>query len=199
MRKSLRYSPLIALLAIFALPQPCLACYCIPPPTPAEGLTKADAVFRGRVIATPSWPPLSGYVRRDIAFRVETSWKGQVAPEVLVVDGWGAATSTCTYQLESGVEYLVYARADREGTLSVEVCNRTRPVSEAADDLRALGPGTPIGDSATPSSPQTGGSVGTLLPPIGAGLLGTLASAGLALRSRRVWRALGERDRPTGD
>ncbi|MBI3978325.1 MAG: hypothetical protein HY331_09080 [Chloroflexi bacterium] len=131
----------VVLLSILLLPQPVAACSCIPH-TPAQGLERAAAVFRGHALP-PSWwtfPP--GAVR----FQVNTRWKGSVG-SVVDID---PVTGSCHYPFAPGVEYVVYAyvvRADYPPPwrhLETYVCSRTAPVNKATEDLSVLGPGTPV-------------------------------------------------------
>src|SRR6185503_15210753 len=46
----------------------------------------------------------------------------------------GLGDSDCGYNFRLGGQYLVYAYGD-EDKLATGICSRTRPVSEAADDL----------------------------------------------------------------
>lgn len=172
MRKPLRYSPLIALLTVLALPQTCLACSCAVMEAPTTALTRAPAVFRGRAIGISSeqdWSrgSLSHYQR--VTFRVDESWKGPTTHEVVVFTSLG--DSVCGYPFVQGEDYLVYAfntssPSGLPAGLGTGICNRTRPLNSAADDLHALGPGTPIeepppsqvgdvGDAQSGTSPGT--------------------------------------------
>ncbi len=102
----------IGLLGVFALPQPCAACSCTPPPSPAQALVRADAVFRGRVVAVErEWsnllPARGRYQYQRVTFEVDTNWKGPVARRVVVFTGTGQGD--CGYGFQQGVEYVVYA------------------------------------------------------------------------------------------
>jgi hypothetical protein len=99
------------------------ACTCAPPRTPLADLAAHPVVFRGRVIHAETRPQ-----GQDVYFAVTRIWKG--LPDPLQV---ASTLFNCARQLEPGAEYLVYG--------PLVACNRTRLLSEAAEDLAALGPG----------------------------------------------------------
>jgi hypothetical protein len=147
-----------ALAVLFALPQTCFACSCIAPPPPTEAAADAVAVFQGEVIRVEQVRGATGAEHRRVTLRVSKVWKGTITAETIVYTGSGDAN--CGIAFQQGTEYVIYANAsngtDFWGTpansLVTGLCDRTRPVAEAADDLAALGPGQPP----TPSLPNTG-------------------------------------------
>jgi hypothetical protein len=115
-----------------------LACTCAQPASVQEGLKQADAVFLGLVERFE----LKGSGRLA-TFRVHTVWKGPEASRVRVSTGGG--DGDCGYHFIVGVKYLVFARHGHWNTLQTNICTRTKQASgEAVDDLKALGPGTPV-------------------------------------------------------
>jgi hypothetical protein len=57
----------------------------------------------------------------------------------------GGGDGDCGYHFIVGVKYLVFARQDAWNTLQTNICTLTKQASgEAVDDLKALGPGTPV-------------------------------------------------------
>lgn len=127
-----------------------LACSCVKP-TPDEALRWADAVFAGRVIAEgkvgwwPGWirfkwsPPFiertDAFYESRMVFEVTTVWKGDIFAKTSVVD-----VSPCGYGFDHGGEYLVYAKRF-EGGLVTGACCRNNKLSNAGEDLAALGAG----------------------------------------------------------
>jgi len=184
---------------LFALPQVCFACSCVPPGPPLEELARASAVFRGKVVAIDQL----GAVKR-INVQVTTVWKGSVTSETLIQTSGDSAA--CGFPFEVGSEYLIYANATATTSanerpvapLSTYLCSRTQLASRATDDFGALGPG----QAPTPGLPNTGGGVVTagaerMIP--GELLIGGAILAFLAVlqRSRSTGRvARGERLRP---
>ena len=123
-------------------------CSCAPMPTPEEQLRNTDRAYVGQIIGfeklaqgIPLTVASSG--KEDewlpdeirILFRVSESWKG-VRDSLVVVrtSFWGPA---CGYPFASDGEYLVYDYR-RGGHYETNDCTRTRPLSQASDDLAYL-------------------------------------------------------------
>ena len=68
--------------------------------------------------------------------RVTTAWKGIAGERVRVIGGLGRGD--CGFVFRRDVEYLVYGRASESGDLVASICSRTRPVSDAEEDLAIL-------------------------------------------------------------
>jgi hypothetical protein len=109
------------------------ACRCPPPPPPEESMAKSTAVFVGRAVSVER----EGGTRVSVKFAVDRTWKGDDAKEVVVV----TPTNSCGRTFEKGKQYMVYATADEGGTLGTNLCDRTMPHEQAADDMKALGEG----------------------------------------------------------
>ena len=90
----------------------------------------STAVFSGRLIQAQK--AVEG--KQELAFRVSESWKGATPTEttLLYENPSGCATTVFV----AGKEYVVYAWGDKP--LRVSHCTRTRPRSDAADDLALL-------------------------------------------------------------
>ncbi len=73
-----------------------------------------------------------GYYGVGVTFRVEQYWKG-VRSHVIVVH---TRLWCCNPTLDKGRRYLVYAVGKKLET----GCTRTRPITDADEDLRELGP-----------------------------------------------------------
>ena len=153
---------LIALLA--AALEPVWACSCAPKSEPpCQAAWNYSAVFTGTVIdiadpapappqtvapkavgpliyypstkATPT--PLTGpkrVVRMQIAEVLTGVDPGQKEIEILTGMGGG----DCGYSFQSGVDYIVYAYKNSEGRLETGICSRTRPLTQAAEDVAYL-------------------------------------------------------------
>jgi hypothetical protein len=133
----------VLLCTIFVAPD-ALACSCIPPGPPADELQKAAAVFAGEVVRMTGG---EGEGTVTVTFRVSKVWKGP-QERTLVVTTPGSSAS-CGVSFEEGKSYLVYAHGE-EGELMVNLCSRTAALSDATEDLAALGEGT-----APPAGPET--------------------------------------------
>jgi hypothetical protein len=147
----------VALAALFALPQVCFACSCLPPGSPLEERERSSAVFRGTVVAIDQ---IGGVLRARV--QVATVWKGSVTAETLIQTNNNSAA--CGFPFQIGGEYLIYAdttatentAAQPVAPFTASLCSRTQPISQAAGDLAALGPGQPP----SPGLPNTGAGIG---------------------------------------
>ena len=114
------------------------------------GTGESDVVFMGTVVSVREYERDDGLLSSTdpttVEFSVRTVWKGTVSqPMFLTTRRW---SESCGYPFLEGVTYVVYSR---DG-LTVSLCSRTRPFSEATDDLIELGPGqVPMSDATTPN------------------------------------------------
>jgi hypothetical protein len=98
---------------------------------------EASAVFSGRVVELIR--PADAHFFR-VRFHVDRVWKGSVAAEAIVETGLGSGD--CGYSFSKDETYLVYAYSGESGgPLGTNICQRTRLLSAAAADTRALGRG----------------------------------------------------------
>ena len=150
------------------VPRPAYACYCVEPYSTVEALNSASTVFSGRVVSVGEYGG-QGELRSHtdqvvVEFEVGTFWKGDDRPTVyLTTPGSG---SSCGPGFVEDVEYLVYS----EDGVQVSICSRIRRLSEASDDLAALGEGRSVAsgrDDPTSAEPETSDSK---VPGIGCGL-----------------------------
>jgi hypothetical protein len=115
------------------------ACRCLPSGPPCQAAWDADAIFTGTVRAVDHVTETVGsgvrvvdtIVRFEIQQPILNMSEGSVE---LVNEGM----STCSYRFNEGQRYLVYARKREDGRLMAGICSRTRPLAEAAEDLRFL-------------------------------------------------------------
>ncbi|MGC1903718.1 MAG: hypothetical protein WA715_07865 [Candidatus Acidiferrum sp.] len=139
--KSLFRAGLLTLLFCGLLPNRTFACDCADPGPPCKAFANTPVVFAGRVvkIATISLKAPSGdfYEDRLIFLEVERSYRGSVGGTAEVVTG--SVSTECGYDFRQGEHDLVYAYPHpQSGKLYTGICQRTRPISEAGDDLDYL-------------------------------------------------------------
>ena len=112
----------------------------------------SDAVFSGEVVSIEPGERAANVSPSSlglVTFEVEDSWKGALEGAVDVY-GHGPGAS-CGIKFDEGKSYLVYARRSGGGdTLQTGLCDSTKPLEQAENDLRLLG--SPGG-----SLPGTGG------------------------------------------
>ena len=167
------------------IPQRADACSCAAPPPPKEAAAAAAAVFEGRVESVSAGDPANP---RKVVLHVVRSFKGDLTKEriELTTAAHGAA---CGYGFEAGKSYLVYAN-EHQGALQTNLCSRTRPISEADEDVQALGMGAtpvdPTGPGATPEpdkkdKPARGGCAGCGVGTVGSDAWSATAALGLVL------------------
>ncbi len=120
-----------------------IACSCIGPQPSCQATWQAHAVFVGQVVdITDAQPaarpdsPAALFDRRRVSFKVSETFRGDVGASVIIRTGFGDAD--CGYAFAVGSSYLVYAHRVPTGELTTGICSRTRPLSEAADDLTYL-------------------------------------------------------------
>lgn len=125
------------------------ACTCEAGISLEEELESSDAVFSGEVtsieedeLAPGGGPPLG-----RVTFDVNESWKG-VTEGTVSVYGQGDG-NFCGLDFDPDKSYLVYAYRTGDH-LETGLCTATKPLAEAREDLRLLGP-------PTSSLPDTGG------------------------------------------
>jgi len=136
MKKQFRMSLLLAALVWVLVPLSGAACDCGYAGAPC----KASTVFVGRVvkISAIDLKTASGdhYEDRLVSFEVERSYRGLTTKTAEVLSG---RNSDCGYRFQEGVRYLVYAYAHSPtAKLTTSICTRTRPLSEASEDLEYL-------------------------------------------------------------
>jgi hypothetical protein len=153
----------MVLIALFLAPlAPVWACSCSPiSEPPCQAAWNYAAVFTGKVIDiadpapaqpqtagpkpvrsfiyndSPSRPPFPTHnrvVRIQIAEVLTGVDPGQKEIEILTGMGGG----DCGYAFQSGMDYIVYAYKNSEGRLETGICSRTRPLTQAADDMAYL-------------------------------------------------------------
>jgi len=144
---------LVGAIHLLITPNLALACTCDLPQKGktlrqeiSEAREKSKAVFVGKVVEVVS-DPRNFYV--VVKFKVESSWKQGYSDEVAVRTGRGGGD--CGYHFEAGESYLVYAYSSEAKKLETNICQRTRGVADATDDLRLLGKRKPLVTNSSPS------------------------------------------------
>ena len=153
--------PLIGTLLVVH-PETSHACSCLPKDPPSLALEEADAVFVGRVVSLRYVEREDGMVNSldpvTVEFDVSMVWKGPNSKTLRLTTR--RTTVSCGYDFVEGVEYMVYAHDP-----FINLCSRTRPLLDAAQDLGELGPGqapfqsapapTPVAsEDQTPTAPE---------------------------------------------
>lgn len=117
---------------ITAFPSVSHACKCEEPPSVKQELEKSKAVFSGKVIDIKDEKN-----NRKILFDVEETWKGVKDTQIILLD----EISSCSLDFHEGATYLVFAY-DFQGDLTTNICDRTKDLSWAQEDLLKLGKGS---------------------------------------------------------
>jgi hypothetical protein len=155
---------------------------------------QASAIFEGRVtqiedVPSPIDPQL---MQRRVTFALVRVWKDLESAETVSLTT-SDSTASCGYPFEKDQSYLVYASKSEQG-LSTGMCSRTRRMSDASEDLAALGGGiTPVKiepakpaqpEEPKPKSPRARGCASTKGQSSSAALWLGLPVAGLMVRRR---------------
>jgi hypothetical protein len=120
-------------------------CFCGGGGAPCEDYGRAAAVFVGTPIAlrTVERSPTRNreeieYAPRIFTFSVEQTFLGLQTREIEVSTGMGS--SDCGYDFKLGTRYLIYAfDYSKNHRLTTSTCSRTRPFTDASEDLEFLG------------------------------------------------------------
>lgn len=115
------------------------ACSCSAPPTTAEALQRATAVFRGKVIkiSVPSldWIGLTRTGAHRVKFEISKQWKGPAAETSVVVTR--LTGEACGFPFEEQNEYLVFVVAEQKHIQS-GICTGTKSIADAEEEMEAL-------------------------------------------------------------
>ena len=135
-KKFLPASFLVLLLFLFA-GSSAYACSCALPKPPCQTVWEADAVFVGTVLSVKTTDKgLASFESRAIKISVDESFRGVASTEVeLFTASIGAS---CGYRFDVGQQYLVYGYKGDTGRLTTSICTRTRPLTQATEDLDYL-------------------------------------------------------------
>ncbi|MBK6769536.1 MAG: hypothetical protein IPG72_11130 [Ardenticatenales bacterium] len=101
-------------------------------------MDSARAVFVARVTGHRSLAAFgsgNGFVN-GYDLEVIESWKGMASRTAYIVSGDGGGD--CSMPLDVGETYVIYGHSNGSEPLSSYLCSRTRPLVDAADDIRYL-------------------------------------------------------------
>lgn len=164
------------------------ACTCEMPPPPKEALEQAREVFAGTALEISE--PEFGDVL-TVRFEVTEAWKGVDEREIEVGTSRGGSAA-CGFEFQKGDEYLVYTGENQssDGPDSVTgICHRTTDLTNAGEDLDALGEGTPGSELAEVDDTGTNGGDESEGVGVFSWLLGGIAMlVGFALMALRFLR-----------
>lgn len=127
----------------------------------SDAVRGAKVIFVGKVtsISDPTFPapPLEAKVLDlvrpvTVQFTVERVYRGNQVSQIEVSTRTGGLE--WGYEFTVGEKYLVYAQANHNGGLVVVPCGRTRPASQAAEDLRLLTAPLPVELAQDPLGPK---------------------------------------------
>src|SRR5262249_12923184 len=143
---------LLILISLLAFEGAVWACTCGGNDGPATARRSATAVFLGTAVersprtrkeeVTISSGKNAGkkevleFEGYSFTFEIGEAFKGIKGKSVKIATD--ADGGSCGYYFEVGKEYLVYAYGASEDSLGTSICSRTRPVSNAQDDLAQL-------------------------------------------------------------
>lgn len=111
------------------------ACSCVGRRPACEAFWDPGAVFAGKVVSIESraGDGVQTFDNRRVRFEVVEAFRGVTTATVDVFTGSGGGD--CGYAFVVGTSYLVYAYQAPGSRLTTGICSRTRPLSDAAEDL----------------------------------------------------------------
>lgn len=134
----------ILLFIFLLLPQAISACSCMMMMSgnpPCQSFWSSPVVFSGRVseikTAVRETGSLRGYGQRVVRFNVLGDYRGNVGTTTEITTGQG--DGDCGYAFELNKDYLVYAYKGEDGALSTGICNPTKPLDKAIEDIQFIG------------------------------------------------------------
>ena len=107
-------------------------CKCLVEKLVENEYQRKTAIFSGKVVGIVK----DGAFIRRVKIRVENSWKGDAAKIVTITtpsDG-----GMCGYSFVKGASYLIYANGNEKNGLLVDICSRTKGISDAQEDIETL-------------------------------------------------------------
>jgi hypothetical protein len=127
-----------ALMVWLLTPIAARACFCDSGGSVCKAFADTPIVFAGRAVKVAT---ATDNIHREIIFEVTTSYSAMTQKTIEVVTGMGEGD--CGIEFKEGVNYLVYASngfppMGEVGKLYTGICTRTRPLSEAKDDIEYL-------------------------------------------------------------
>jgi hypothetical protein len=123
-------------ICVLGLARPAFACSCMAPNPVCHSFWNTGAVFVGEVESITDLPmvrtspPAFFLNSRRVHLRVREQFSGAHTEEVDVFTGLGGGD--CGYAFAVGTSYLVFANARSDKNLATGICDRTKPLAEAA-------------------------------------------------------------------
>lgn len=129
-------APALAVVVIHAAEA--TGCTCVQSPPACEVYWETNAILLGTPVAVDDVRVGGELMERRFRFRVEEAFRGGItAREIDVVTA--AEPASCGATFELGTPYLVYGVRTLDGSpVTTGLCTRTRPVSEAKEDLEYI-------------------------------------------------------------
>lgn len=138
--RRMRFLSFVWLALVTLLPRPASACSCVET-SPQAAFDTHGAVFEGRVVETTPAEDPAGVMH--VVLEVVQQWKGVDSERVELTTP--AMGSMCGVTFEPETSWLIYADVGSGGELSTDICQRTRRIEDAEEDIALLGAGvTPI-------------------------------------------------------
>jgi hypothetical protein len=108
-------------------------CSCMMSGPPCQATWTADVVIAGTAVSVE---PIDLHsLAAVVKFQVERGFVNSVAGGVVVLT---MGPGNCSYSFKAGRKYLVYASRTGSSELTASICSRTRPITDAQEDLRYL-------------------------------------------------------------
>ncbi|WP_256759958.1 hypothetical protein [Cohnella sp. WQ 127256] len=147
-------------------PEKAYACSCAMPASVSDEMDRKTAIFSGKVLSVVNPEQKEIMSSADpvtITFEVDTVWKGQLEENTIVQTAESSAS--CGYDgFAESSEYIVYAYGEPD-KLETGMCERTKLLDDASEDLTALGkgyaPNKTTGSQGSSEPSETDGSSGT--------------------------------------
>ncbi len=136
------------------------ACSCVVPGTPSEELANSSLVFSGSAVSVREDQPFLGIDRlpangqTTVEYKIDTVWKGNINIKETMTLETARYGASCGFTFVEEEEYIVYSRDGK----TVSLCSRTRSLSDAQEDLAALGEGKPAGPKLTGETSEAASS-----------------------------------------
>src|ERR1700724_2964825 len=105
--------------------------------TPCQYAWLYDAVFTGMVTEiTDPGPSPASFPQRKVRIKINEALVGLDPNQKEIVIETGLGGGDCGYGFRRNRDYIVYASKKRGGDVSTGICSPTRPVEDAAEDLK---------------------------------------------------------------
>jgi hypothetical protein len=111
---------------------------------PCQSAWQFGAVFTGMVteISDPGFPTVSpgsspvSFPQKQVRIRISEMLTGLDPDQKEIVIETGLGGGDCGYDFRRGLDYIVYASKRSDGSWNTGICTPTRPVENAAEDLK---------------------------------------------------------------